>query len=173
MIRQYLKKYKRGEKKKYSAFTLVETVLILFIISVGLIGVLSLIIQNIQSQVINKNNIIAHQLAQEGLELIRKTRDTNWLNSSSWNQNLAPDSYYMDYLDEVPQILLNPSDAYLYKNIDGFYVHDSNEEETVFSRRLEIVTLDADSMSVSAVVTWNDRNHSFDFNLETWLYDWQ
>src|SRR5680860_72702 len=143
---------KRIGNKKGPAFTLVEIIVILFIISVGLIGVLSLVIQNIQSQVINKNSIVAYQLAQEGIELIRKTRDTNFINLDSWNQYLGQDTYFMDYLDDTPQILVDPSSASLYKNVNRYYDHNPSGELTNFSRTIEIIDINTYSMIVEVHV---------------------
>src|SRR5680860_189183 len=163
---------KRIGNKKGPAFTLVEIIVIIFIISVGLIGVLSLVIQNIQSQVINKNSIVAYQLAQEGIELVRKTRDTNWTTVNFWNQGLEDGTYFMDYLNETPQILGDPGSANWYKNVNGYYVHDAGGELTNFSRTIEIININTYSMSVKAHISWSNKKQTFDYYLETRLYDW-
>lgn len=162
---------KKGNKKS-PAFTLVEIIVILFIISVGLIGVLSLVIQNMQSQIINKNNIIAYQLAQEGLELVRKTRDTNWANANPWRQGLADGTYYMDYLDAIPQFLGNDTESILYKDASGNYLHEGTSGQTRFSRNIVLTTRDDGSIRAVANVIWSDRTRTFNYYLETWLYDW-
>ena len=95
------------KNQQLKGFTLIEIITVLFVVSLGLIGVLSLIIQNIQSQSINRRSIIAYQLAQEGIELVRKTRDSNWANGDIWNKNLVSGSYYMDPLDSIPQFMSN------------------------------------------------------------------
>jgi len=169
MILKYLKQRRHKEE---SAFTLVEIIVILFIVSVGMIGILSLVIQNIQSQIINKNNITAYQLAQEGLELVRKTRDTNWLNGYSWNEGLAAGTYYMDFQDDAPQLLGSSGLDLLYQDSDGFYVHDNTFTATRFSRQIEITDISSHEKNIKAVVSWGDRNQSFTYNLETRLYDW-
>jgi Tfp pilus assembly protein PilV len=170
MLNKFLKRKKINKHKK--GFTLIEITVILFIISVGLIGVLSLVIQNIQSQVINKNNIIAYQLAQEGIELVRKTRDTNWKNGVSWNLGLADGSYYMDYLDDEPTLITGASDSELHRDMNNFYVHGGGVEQTNFSRTIEITNIDAKSMSVKAIVVWKSKNNTSDYEVETILYDW-
>src|SRR5680860_1316951 len=151
-------KYNKHNK---SGFTLIEILAVLFVISLGLIGVLSLIVQNIQSQNINKRTIAAYQLAQEGLELIRKTRDTNWKNGDDWNKNLAAGSYYMDYLDTIPTLIGNDSDSILYKNNDGFYINGGVSDSEPFTRSIEIIPLSAGSMRVYSHVTWYDRDKVF------------
>lgn len=152
-------------------FTLVEIIAVLFVVVVGLMGVLSLIVQNIQSQSLNKNNLTAYQLAQEGMELVRKVRDSNWRNSNVWDKDLVAGSYYMDYSDSTPHILSASTEGDLYKNSSGFYVH-GGATETPFNRTIEIALIDADSMRVYIHITWSDHGRVFNYDLETILYDW-
>lgn len=154
------------------AFSLVEVITILFIVSVGLLGVVSLIIQNIQSQNYNKNNLVAYQLAQEGLELVRRVRDTNWMSSSSYDTNIQSGTYYMDYLDEYPRIYQNDSDLMLTIDDDGFYVHNGEEPGSGFSRLISIEAADASSLMVTVRITWQERGRESIYELQTVLYDW-
>jgi len=158
--------------KNLKGFTLIEIIAVLFVVSLGLIGVLSLIIQNIQSQSINRRRIIAYQLAQEGIELVRKTRDSNWVNADTWNKDLVNGNYYMDPLDSIPQTLISFDEATLYKNADGLYVHEISATSTPYKRVLAIENLTAYSMRVYSRVIWSDRNKVFNYELETLLYDW-
>ncbi len=167
-----IKQLKTNNKK---GFTLVEIIAVLFVISVGLLGVLSLIIQNIQSQNLNKNNIAAYQLAQEGLELVRKVRDTNWVSGppvQAWDKDLDDGLYYMDFKDSIPQTA-NSGDGGLYKDANGFYVNTGGIALTNFTRTISIKHLGARSMRVYAHVSWTDRDKTFNYDLETLLYDWR
>lgn len=160
-------------KHKQPGFMLVEILAVLFVVSVGLIGVLSLIVQNIQSQNINKRTIAAYQLAQEGLELVRKVRDTNWKNGNAWDLNLAAGTYYMDYLDETPHLLNNVTDSELYMNDSGFYIHNGVTALTPFSRTIEIIPISSGALRVYSHVVWYDRDKIFNYDLETLFYDWR
>lgn len=153
-----------------SGFTLVEIVAVLFVVAVGLVGVLSLIVQNIQSQNISKNTITAYQLAQEGIELVRKVRDTNWLEARAWNTGILPGTYYMDYQDALPNIMSSGQEA-LYKNASGFYVHGGGND-TPFSRTILIEEINPSAYRVYSRVVWSDRNNSFNYDVEAVLYDW-
>jgi prepilin-type N-terminal cleavage/methylation domain-containing protein len=160
------------------AFTLVEVIVVLFIVSMGLVGILSLIVQNIQSQSYDTNNLIANHLAQEGIELVRKVRDSNWRASQTFNTNLATAvgqtyQYYMDYRDATPQIHSAAPDLVLKQDTNGFYL-DANRTgtSTVFSRLITAQLLDAKSLQVTCTVSWSDHKHSFSYVLQTLLYDW-
>ena len=170
VLRAIMKIKWRKIKAKKSGFTLVEIVAVLFVVAIGLVGVLSLIVQNIQSQNISKNTITAYQLAQEGVELVRKVRDTNWLATRSWNAGMLPGVYYMDYQDALPNIL-SAGDEALYKDASGFYVHGGGVA-TPFSRVIEIEEINPSAYRIYSRVTWSDRNNSFNYDVEALLYDW-
>jgi prepilin-type N-terminal cleavage/methylation domain-containing protein len=155
-----------------SGFTLVEIIAVLFVISLGLIGVLSLIIQNIQGQNINKNSIVAYQLAQEGIEMIRKVRDTNWNDSLEFNHSLAAGVYYMSYSDSVPLFLANPSNGDLYKDNNDFYVHGGGVVKTNFRRTIEITDTSPHSIIVHSRVSWIEHTRTYNYDLDAALFDW-
>ena len=163
----------RYNKNKKPGFTLVEILAVLFVLSIGLIGVLSLIVQNVQSQNINKRTIAAYQLAQEGLELVRKVRDTNWKNGYAWDKDLAAGTYFMDYLDATPNLVVQSTDGQLFMNVAGFYIHGGVSDPTPFSRTIEIIPIAPGSMRVYSHVVWYDRDKVFNYDLETLFYDWR
>ena len=156
-------------------FALVEIITVLFIMSLGLIGILSLIVQNIQSQSYNKSNLIAYQLAQEGVELIRKVRDSNWRADIDYNDKLAPAQYYMDYADTAPHLHDpdNPEELVLRQDAADFYTHNTAAATTTpFSRLITIGAIDDNSFRVNARINWSDHNRNYFYDLETILYDW-
>jgi prepilin-type N-terminal cleavage/methylation domain-containing protein len=162
--------------KTKKGFTLVEILTVLFIVSLGLVGILSLIVQNIQSQSYNKNNLIAYQLAQEGIELIREVRDSNWKAEASFDTDLASGQYYMDYLDSVPHdASSNPTLLTILKQNDqGFYFHNSLSTATSsgFSRLITIQGT-SDYLQIISQVSWIDHSRNYTYDLETMLYDWK
>lgn len=157
-----------------AGFSLIEIITVLFVVSIGLLGVMSLIIQNIESQSFNRKNVVAYQLAQEGLELVRRTRDTNWLAGNDWDEGLAEGSYYMDYRDATPTTTPDGKPQKLYLTTNGYYIHNSsNYSDSGFSRMISISRITDYELSVKAQVDWNDRGHDFSYTLETLLYDWR
>lgn len=166
-----------SNNKRSAGFTLIEVIAVLLIISIGLLGILSLIIQNIQSQSINKSTLIAYQLAQEGAELIRKTRDTQWNLGVDWDTYFPEVStahnYYMSYLDAYPS-LASPADlTRLYQDDEGFYSHDPSGDFSGFSRTINLTRLSEGSLFVRVTITWQEYNRDMSYVLETMLYDWR
>jgi prepilin-type N-terminal cleavage/methylation domain-containing protein len=165
---------KTGLANEKAGFTLVEIITVLLIISLGMVGVLSLIVQNIQSQSLNKNTLIAFQLAQEGVEMIRDVRDTNWRNARPWRTSLFSGNYYMDYTDIVPQIA--PTSAYgnLKQDANGMY-KDNPYPLTPGTSYSRIITLadNAPGMRVTVNVYWIDHGKNYSYSLDALLYDWR
>ncbi len=167
--------------KSKAGFSLIEILAVLFIVSMSLLGIVSLIVQNIKVQSINRNNLIASSLAQEGVELIRQTRDSNWRigGSNDYVTNLSNGSYAIDYLQDKP--IINPTDTKLYLNSSGFYVYnngtESNLTATIFSRQIVLAkrtdNLGKPFLQVRVIVSWVDRNQPHRYELQTLLYDWK
>lgn len=156
-------------------FSLVEIITVLFIVSLALVGILSLLIQNIQSQGYNKSNLIAYQLAQEGVELIRKVRDSNWRGANQPLILILPSGqYYMDYTNSAPHIHIPSlsSELILKQDTNGFYYHGAGGSSSGFSRLITLQTTPT-FVQVTVRVTWLDRNRNYAYDLETILYNWK
>lgn len=167
-------------KKNKEAFSLIEIVIVLFVISMGLIGILSLIVQNIQSQDYNKNNLIATQLSQEGIELIRRVRDNNFKQGNAFNFGLAEVpgevfSYCLDYNDA--ELTISSEACLLRLDGDDFYVHETVGVSSGFSRLIKVELASegvAENVLLKVIseVSWQSRRGTSSYTTETWLYDW-
>ncbi len=87
-----------------SGFTLVETLVAVAVLIAGIIGPFELITRSLYSAPFSKNNLIAHNLAQEGIELARVIRDNNMLcdvngGARAWNSNPATGAILQGYYE--------------------------------------------------------------------------
>jgi len=66
-------------------FTIIELVISIFILSVGVVGIFSAfsVVTILTSD--SADRLTATYLAQEGMEIVRNIRDTNWLNMDLYN----------------------------------------------------------------------------------------
>ena len=169
--------------KKKSAFTLIEMMAVVLIVAIGLVGTSQLVVQSLQAQTINRSTIIASQLAQEGLELVRYIRDTNWLEgASSWDEGLERGNYCIDYRNPV---LIPASDitaCQLYRDANDWYIHPILQSEANGSnqfRRLIIISdsnygsLENDSMAVTAIIKWMENGREYQYSMGTELFNWR
>lgn len=70
---------------KVRGFTLLETIVSIGILTTGILSIVGLMSYNISQATLLKNRVIATSLAQEGIEIMRNIRDTNWLQNKSFN----------------------------------------------------------------------------------------
>ena len=161
-------------------FSLVEVLTVFFIIALTMVGVVSLIIQNIQVQSINKNQLIAASLAQEGIELVRQVRDNNWLNSQPYDTGLNDGAYKADYRHNNLTPVSAVSDTRIYFNSQGYYVSDvggvTGLSPTIFQRQIfieHLPSLAGAPLRVRSLVSWEIRQKSYRYELQALLYDWR
>jgi len=171
MINKYFKKNNPGQK----GYSILEVVISLGIITLGLVGVLSLVIQNVRAQYVDKNNIIASMLSQEGLELVRNIRDSNRLSSLSWKDGISNGGtkiFKIDYggkstITDITGIL----SGRLYVNASGFYSNSSTGAATPFYRMITVID-NTDYLEVRCLVRHANGANVTDYEARTLLYDW-
>ena len=74
--------------KVNKGFTLIETLVALVLITIAMGPVFLLTTSTINVSKRIEHNLIAANLSQEGVEVIRNIRDTNWYNGISFDANL-------------------------------------------------------------------------------------
>ncbi|MFH0840497.1 MAG: hypothetical protein V1865_00720 [bacterium] len=73
---------KKGQKNNLG-FSLVEIIIVTAIVTLSFMGIMSLVRRTIMLRSINQDNLIAGQLAAEGIELVKNVRNENWLQQSA------------------------------------------------------------------------------------------
>jgi len=167
-----------------TGFTLIEVVTAVFIITVGILGVFGLIQKIVGSASVSSSKLAAAYLAQEGVEIVRNIRDSNWLkqrddDSWPWDSGLSGCSTgcEADY-----QSLLS---AYVgqgrFLNIatGGFYSYAPGGNPTIFKRKITIEYPAAIcngtsgcAMEVTVVVSWGEKGIDHQFTVKDDLYKW-
>ena len=169
--------------KKIFGFTALEAVIGVSVIAMGLLGVSSLVIQNIQVQIVNRNYLISSMLAQEGLELVRNVRDKNWITSGNdWDQGIVGD-FAIDYLGNIISVT-GIDDPNTNLELDNeFYCHDNgvflcSGTDSPFARAVSVSQVLIDGgpeyyLDVLSTVRWQGRSKTYDYVAETYLYNWK
>jgi len=79
-------------KNSQGGFTIIESLVALAILSLALTPMLVVVTMSSRIATSVKNNLVAALLAQEGIEVIRAIRDTNWLNGQLFYTGLNEDA---------------------------------------------------------------------------------
>lgn len=165
--------FKFLNNKIKNGFSLLEIIVAIFVISMGMIGVSSLLIQNIQTQYINKNTLIASQLAQEGLELVRNIRDNNWLAGDDWNNGIGEGNYIVDYTGYINSVVGIDDAKLKFREFEGFYWHNIGTPDSIFSRMITITQPELGFINVLCLVQWKIKNNTYTYEVNTVLYNWK
>ncbi len=150
-----------------NGFTLIELIISIFVMSVAVVGVYSAFSMVSVLTADTTDRLTATYLAQEGMEIVRNIRDTNWLNMDkercfsgnddppcpvSWFDGLSSSSV-SNSVDcstsgcgaDYKSVIMNPnfSDRNLCINSSGFYSYDlaSSCTDTKFRRKIIIESI--------------------------------
>jgi type II secretory pathway pseudopilin PulG len=193
-MRKYsnIKKIKKGftllEVKALTGFTLLEVLVAIFVITVGLIGVITVLQNTMFLRSISSSRLTAAYLAQEGIEIVRNVRDTNWLEAHNkadftpWDEGFSDCSIgceidYADLREEDPVFspYFGSGRKLKIDSASGFYNYDFGDD-TKFARKITIEKDPADLNNVLIItvnVSWEDRGKMYNFPpVQEKLYQW-
>lgn len=159
--------YKKG-------FTLMEIIVAMAVITTTLAVSIALISFSISGTRIGKSKIIATALAQEGIEIVRNIRDSNWLgptykrSPSNWRDGLGQGNWRVQY-DKLA--LVSFANAPLRINSNGFYQYDSGSN-TPFYRAITIEYIGNNQIKVTSQVSWQEQGRSNSVRAEDRLWNW-
>jgi type II secretory pathway pseudopilin PulG len=170
-------------RRQQGGFTIVETLVAITILMIAVVGPLTIVSKALTAALDANNQMVASNLAQETMELIKNQKDQNVAASATWLSGISSVATPCTSSDPTQtttcdmQVTTGSPDAYtyetcgastkgcqLYKNpsIPTVYTHDSSGSNipTPFTRYyyLNPVTGDptmSEQVLVRVVVTWN------------------
>lgn len=153
-------------------FTLVEVIFAIFLITLGTGSIFSLMQKSNILASLAGRELTATYLAQEGAEIVRNIRDSNWLKQRTnpgvaWDDGLGgcTAGCEVDFNDAGPTAY-----AGRFLRIDGsFYNYDSGNE-TAYKRKITITKPVPNELLVSVEVS---RAGMPTITVQTELYDWR
>lgn len=135
-------------------FSLIETLISVFLITVGLLATVALISKSMMESMDSRNQLIAGELAQEGIELVRNIRDNNWVTAG--NTSFTGISTGTNGRIDKDSNLETTGVKILY-NTGVFYVHSAvGTTQTKFRRRLMVVDSGVADKQITSIVTWGN-----------------
>ena len=155
------------------------------VISVGFVGSLVLLSKSASQASLLKDRVIAAHLAEEGIELIRNIRDTNWLNPGSpgWRSGLGDTNNGLVNYNEPFMTENANSDSWCLNWNGTHYKHATAPNyicNTTFKRHMILTTksetisgTNVDYLEVKSVVEWRERANNKSMTVIDHLYDWK
>ena len=178
--------------------TLLEVMLAIGIMTFGIISIISLSITSSVMARRTSKELIATQLAREGIEVVHNKRDSNWLAIedgvalAKWYDNIynVSDSTAVPVFNPVVpgggwSIIFSPTVATkICLNPDKVYIQKINNNpcltgylETPYRRLLTFTQIldgaDFVGLKVKSEVIWDDGGNSYSKILEENIYDWK
>lgn len=161
------------KKNNKKGFTMIEVLAAIYVITVGVMGIFSLVQQIISFTDISSSRLTAIYLAQEGIEIVRNIRDGNWLEGRivevSWDEGLPAGDYNADYRT---QFLPDSNCTGGYLKFDGNFYICSADSSAKFQRKITITPEGSDILKVSVEVSWQERKRTHKAKAQENLYRW-
>jgi len=152
-------------------FTLIETMVALGVLVFVLTGMVSLIIANITSAKNIEKNLIAGNLAQEALEVVRSMRDNDWLEGNGFGDFLPVNGDYSVQWDDT-DLSRGLSDQPLnFNESTGIYSYGDGSP-TIYKRKVSIEKLSDQQIKALVTVEWILRSGPAQLQAESHLFDW-
>lgn len=182
---------------KNKGFTLLETLIAIFIMTVAFTALLSLMSTSMFSAKYANNEITATYLAQEAMDYIRNDRDTTAFQNLDWS-TIGPTSFIGHYgdpslangcfdpsggcsIDTKLQVIAGcPSTCptFFYESAPGggaYYVYTatSTTNPTTFSRTIKMDLVNPEELEITVKVSWKNGSVQRDQELKASLLKWQ
>lgn len=155
---------------RHAAFTLIETVIAITLLTVVVTAVTGLLLVTILGNQRNRHSLQATAYAQEGLEAMRYLRDSNWRQNYAWNRGFEASDFgdrvlYLAEGDCPPCWSLSPYEQ------DGEL---ENANGHAFVRSIVVrETEQEETLEVTARVEWEDKGVDREVELSTYLSNWK
>ena len=182
-------------------FTIIELLIASVIISTGLLAVVSMIFNAFSNTVPLSSNLTASHLAQEGFEIVRRIRDTNfnkrytgngggeeWLNNLIDSGDSATGG--LDYTST--ELESGKENQNLYIDSEGLFSYNDsgNAQETTFQREINLErdcydgyyddgftddycgAGEAEYILVTVEVRWQQKEETRSYKAQTKLFNW-
>tara|TARA_B100000745_G_scaffold168274_1_gene110071 strand:- start:5597 stop:6100 length:504 start_codon:yes stop_codon:yes gene_type:complete len=158
-------------------FTLVETLVAIFVLTLSITGPLFIAQQSFTSAATARDRTTASFLAQEGIEYVRSVRDHNYLsNETNWLQDLGPcvggNCRIDTSVSTYPAITsCSATCPFLRQSSTGLFGYQ-NGTDTRYIRTISITQIQAHEVLVDVEVRWTQRGVTRNVTVEERLFNW-
>lgn len=153
--------------------SLIGVIISILIVSIGLVGVLSLADASIKGASVGKTRLIASGLTQEGIEIVRDIRRSHYSWSDwEWYGTIATSTsqdFRVQYNDTD---LIGFSETLLKRDGSGFYQYDSGDD-TSFYRKITLTKVSFREVKLVVEVKWQLKGKWYNLTAEDHLWNWK
>jgi len=140
------------------------------IITVGTLGVFSAVAKYSQQSQQERESLVASYLCQEGIELVKNIRDTNWVSgAASWETGLTTcgNGCEAEYSSISLTAWSSPGRNLYIQNSTGLYSY-TGDIKTPYTRRITITTVGNDELDIVVDVIWGSQTMTVKENIFNW-----
>jgi Tfp pilus assembly protein PilV len=160
------------------SFTLIETIVAIFILTTGILALSSLISYFISTSSISSQRLVAAYLAQEGIEIVRNIRDSAYISgdASNWNNVTSTCSAGCSNFDyrssKIPDNENCSGKNFL--NLVGNFYQCSDFSPIQLQRTVTTTQIfNPNGVKVKVEVTWRERGRLHSLKAEENFYNWR
>lgn len=151
-------------KKSRRAFTILETIIAITVIGLVITAATQLTQSSLKIGRSTMNQFIAFHLAEEGLEIVRNMRDSNWLQNTSWRNGLD---------DGIYAISENPGNTGQRWTLQRINATDDAEKIELNEREKFQRTISINAGKITSRVTYEQIGGEKEVSLVIQLTDWK
>ena len=158
------------KQSSQAGFTILETMVAVAILVIAITGPLSTIGSALGQIYIVRDQMIAINLAQEGVEAVRQVRDSklleHWTTHTSPFNTIPDGGYYLDSNFELKSCAATActAEAPIYKKSDSSYYQDTSIGtgiSTNFTRVITVEAINTSEKKVTSKVVWRTSGGAF------------
>ena len=154
--------------KKVRGFTLIETMVATGVLLIAVVGPMSLLGNSLNNIYFVRDQMLAVNLAQEGVEVVRQRRDTNFLSGVAWDGGFGTSDCaggVTCVVDTNPTLAIMKCNGLctekVYKDpTDGFYHQYPSTPPlgvtpSLFTRKVNLVRVNGNEYTITVNVSWS------------------
>ncbi len=158
-------------RRNNSGQAIVEALVAISALTVGFLGIFTLLSQSFGLNRVVSDNYVGNYLASEGVEVVKNLIDANTINSRTWNSGLTDGTYEVEYSSDALEA--NQSRFLAFDPTTDLYSY-SGTQTTPFKRAITLQNISPDQLKVVSQVSWTDRGGgTFNVTLEDHFYHWR
>lgn len=156
-------------KGREKGFTLVELVASLFVL-MAVLEIFLFISRSLNSSSFLRDSLIASNLAQEGIEVVRNIRDRDWFLGNTFGASLPNGAWRVQW-DSTALIPLSGNPFLKRHPLVKIFNYDMGTN-TIFKRTIDISSISPSEIRVISTVTWDEKSNTKITNAEAHLFNW-